>query len=197
MQNGNVTWKVNYPLSIRYGIHGIKGRWLDQPISQENMHLFSISVSLILAALSTHAANLIISSGCQYTSLSGSVLYATCQSSDGSDVSTSIDLNQCVANTNGNLFCSKKWVGHHFTWQYSDDHRHCWNSGNYSATCSGCGLSANAGYLVCTCNDYNQAGQYADIELGKWHDRMTEAEKINTSSRTDQCLTNSDGNLTC
>ncbi|KIM50845.1 hypothetical protein SCLCIDRAFT_110053 [Scleroderma citrinum Foug A] len=122
------------------------------------MHLFSISVSLILAALSTHAANLIISSGCQYTSLSGSVLYATCQSSDGSDVSTSIDLNQCVANTNGNLFCSK--------------------NGNYSATCSGCGLSANAGYLVCTCNDYNQAGQYADIEL-------------------DQCLTNSDGNLTC
>jgi len=72
------------------------------------MHPLSISVSLILAALSTRAANLAFASGCQYTSLSGSVLYATCQRDDGSYVSTSIDLDQCIVNTDANLFCSQK-----------------------------------------------------------------------------------------
>ena len=72
------------------------------------MHPLSIPVSLILVALSTRAANLVITSGCKYTSLSGSVLYATCQRDDGSYVSTSIDLDQCVVNANANLFCSQK-----------------------------------------------------------------------------------------
>ena len=90
---------------------GIKGRWSDYPVLQETMSLFKISVSLILVALSTHcAANELDGFGysCKDTSLVNNVLYSSCEGTDGSYSSTSIDLNQCVVNTNGNLSCSAK-----------------------------------------------------------------------------------------
>lgn len=93
---------------------GIKGGWSDHLVLQEIMSLFKISVSLVLIALSTRCAANEESGGgfgysCQNTSLVSNVLYSSCQGPDGYTYNpTSIVLDQCLANTNGNLYCSAK-----------------------------------------------------------------------------------------
>lgn len=103
------TKKVGYSM-----MSGIKGGWSDHLVLQEIMSLFKISVSLVLIALSTRCAANEESGGgfgysCQNTSLVGNVLYSSCQGPDGYTYNpTSIVLDQCLANTNGNLYCSAK-----------------------------------------------------------------------------------------
>lgn len=140
------TKKIGYSMMRHTTGIGIKGRWSDYPVLQETMSLFKISVSLILIALSTHcAANELDGFGysCKDISLVNNVLYSSCEGTDGSYISTSINLDQCVVNTNGNLSCSA--------------------NGNYSSTCSNCYLSGKT--LVCTCNNYNHVGQSASVNL--------------------------------
>jgi len=76
------------------------------------MSLFKFSVPLILIALSTHCAALNELGGfgetCKDTYLDSNVLYSTCKGTDGSDYWTYVELDQCLVNTNGNLYCSTK-----------------------------------------------------------------------------------------
>ena len=111
MQYGHVTQRTRYPVFVRWDVRGIKGRWLNQLVSKENMYLFRISVPLILAALSTRcfADELdAFAYTCRDTSLPDTVLYSTCKRTNGSYDSASINLNQCLVNTNGILYCAKK-----------------------------------------------------------------------------------------
>jgi len=93
-------------------MQGIKGGWLNQLVWQENMHLFRISVSLILAALSICSVADELDAfayTCKDTSLSGSTLSSSCQKADGKTyVQTSIDLDQCLENLNGILYCEAR-----------------------------------------------------------------------------------------
>ncbi|KIM66722.1 hypothetical protein SCLCIDRAFT_75972, partial [Scleroderma citrinum Foug A] len=93
---------------------------------------------------------------CNSSSLSGTMLTAYCQLKDGSYGWSSLDLNSCLVNTNGILYCSQ--------------------NGDYGATCSSCSLSGTV--LGCTCQDSQQAGQSASIDLNS-------------------CVTNNNGVLTC
>ncbi|KIM60755.1 hypothetical protein SCLCIDRAFT_1216463 [Scleroderma citrinum Foug A] len=107
------------------------------------MYLFG---SLILAAISTcSAANELnhFAYSCDSSTLSGTVLISNCQREDGLYVSSSIDLVDCLVNTNGIL-------------------AYCQN-GNYGPTCSGYSLSGTV--LSCTCLDFQQAGQSTSIDL--------------------------------
>ena len=81
-------------------------------VLQEDMHLFSISVSLILTVLSTRSvANKLdgFADTCNSSTLSvGIELTSYCQRLDGSYVWSSINLDYCLVNTNGALYCSQK-----------------------------------------------------------------------------------------
>lgn len=85
---------------------------LNQLVFQENMHLFKISVSLIFAALSTRCAADELdafSYSCIDSYLDNPVLFSKCQHIDGSlGLPTHIDLNDCLENTNGVLYCAPK-----------------------------------------------------------------------------------------
>jgi len=85
---------------------------LNQLVFQENMHLFKISVSLIFAVLSTRCAADELdafSYSCIDSYLDNPVLFSKCQHIDGSlGLPTHIDLNDCLENTNGVLYCAPK-----------------------------------------------------------------------------------------
>lgn len=101
---------------MRWDVHSIKGGWLNQLFFQENMHLLRVSVSLILAALSTRCAASELDAfayTCIDSYLNNPVLFSKCQRIDGSLTSTYIDLNNCLENKNGILYCASKrpkWV---------------------------------------------------------------------------------------
>jgi len=125
MQYENVAQKGSWPsFVLDADMQGIKSGWLNQLVCQENMHLFSISVSLILAALSTRSAADVLDAfayTCKNTSLSGSTLSSSCQESDGQTyVQTSINLDQCLVNKNGILYCQVRWASHYSTCQSGD-----------------------------------------------------------------------------
>ncbi|KAB5588983.1 hypothetical protein CTheo_7578 [Ceratobasidium theobromae] len=67
---------------------------------------------------------------CVNLSLIGTTLYGGCKyGNTGRYLGTSIDMNACIANLNGNLVCQ--------------------NGGNYGAFCTGCSLSGT--WIKCTC----------------------------------------------
>lgn len=75
------------------------------------MHLLNVSVSLILAALSTRCAASELDAfayTCIDSYLNNPVLFSKCQRFDGSLNPTYIDLNNCLENTNGILYCTSK-----------------------------------------------------------------------------------------
>ncbi|KAL4077904.1 Cyanovirin-N [Scleroderma citrinum] len=93
------------------------------------MHFSSISLSLVLVALSTHCAAQNWSESCTNYGLDGTELDASCRRDDGSYNPTSINLDNCIGNNNGVLVCG----------------------GDYSASCSGCSMSGTT--LDCTCRE--------------------------------------------
>lgn len=52
------------------------------------------------------------SDSCFDYSLIDTTLYALCQNGGGGYDSTSVDLNQCIANYDGNLACAPGWEHH-------------------------------------------------------------------------------------
>jgi len=79
--------------------------------SAGNMQFFALSATFILAALSTRGAADSLSDwsfSCQSYYLSNPVLYASCRKEDGTYDNTNINLDSCVTNTNGVLYCAKK-----------------------------------------------------------------------------------------
>ncbi|EGN95706.1 hypothetical protein SERLA73DRAFT_186886 [Serpula lacrymans var. lacrymans S7.3] len=74
---------------------------------------------------------------CSNIQLSGSVLDATCVTDSGSTTATAIDLNNCVANYDGNLACAP--------------------SGSYSSSCDDCSLTDTT-YLLCSCSGSSDGG---------------------------------------
>lgn len=110
-----LTKKIRHSGFVWCSIRGIKGGWLNELVLREDMYLFG---SLILAAISTcSAANGLnhFAYSCDSSTLSGTVLISNCQREDGSYVSSSIDLVDCLVNTNGILACRQKWVAYYFT----------------------------------------------------------------------------------
>ena len=104
-------WKDTKEVGYSMMRHTWYKRWMIKLVLQEIMSHFKFLVSLILIALSTHcAANELGGFGesCKDTYLENNVLYSTCQSTDSSDNWTYIELDQCLVNTNGNLYCSVK-----------------------------------------------------------------------------------------
>ncbi|KIM64762.1 hypothetical protein SCLCIDRAFT_1212824 [Scleroderma citrinum Foug A] len=112
------------------------------------MQFFALSVAFILAALSTSGSADSLSDwshSCQNYYLSGTTLNASCRKENGQYGNTSINLNQCVTNTNGVLYCGK--------------------NGDYSPTCSGCNLSGTS--LDCQCKDKNQNEHSTSVDLNQ------------------------------
>ncbi|PYI28012.1 Cyanovirin-N [Aspergillus indologenus CBS 114.80] len=73
---------------------------------------------------------------CSILDLLGTALYADCDAKNGDLVRTSINLNKCLGNVNGNLACRA--------------------NGNYGKSCYDCVLLS--GQLMCTC-----AGPYGYV----------------------------------
>ena len=75
------------------------------------MQFFTLSAALILAALSTRGSADSLtdwSYTCKNYYLSGSTLYATCKKENTQYDNTNLNLDKCVTNTNGVLFCGTK-----------------------------------------------------------------------------------------
>ncbi|KAF8609768.1 Cyanovirin-N [Ceratobasidium sp. AG-I] len=70
------------------------------------------------------------SASCSNYYVSGYTLTATCGNGSGGTKTTSIDLNRCIANYNGNLACAA--------------------NGGFGGSCSGCGIRTGA-YMICGC----------------------------------------------
>lgn len=81
---------------------------------------------------------------CSNLSLSGSMLNATCRTRNGRNSSTSLDLNNCVTNNNGNL---ERGV-------------------NFFNTCYGCNL--NGATLSCRCRRRNGTSRDTSLNLGSF-----------------------------
>ncbi|KIM64767.1 hypothetical protein SCLCIDRAFT_1212835 [Scleroderma citrinum Foug A] len=114
------------------------------------MQFFALSTAIILAALSTRGSADSLSDwsySCQSYYLSNPVLYASCRKENGQYDNTSINLDQCVTNTNGVLYCG--------------------TNGDYSPTCSGCYLSGTA--LACNCKDDSQNEHSTSIDLSTFN----------------------------
>ncbi|KIM58001.1 hypothetical protein SCLCIDRAFT_1218927 [Scleroderma citrinum Foug A] len=110
------------------------------------MQFFALLATFILAALSTGGSADSLSDwsySCQDYYLSNPVLYASCRKENGSYDNTNINLDKCVTNTNGVLYCA--------------------TNGDYSPTCSGCYLSGTA--LVCNCKDDGQTERSTSVDL--------------------------------
>ncbi|KIM64735.1 hypothetical protein SCLCIDRAFT_114413 [Scleroderma citrinum Foug A] len=123
------------------------------------MQLFTLSAALILATLSTRSSADSLSDWsytCKDYYLSNPVLYASCKQENGQYDNTSINLDKCVTNDNGVLYCG--------------------TNGDYSSTCSDCTFTGTT--VVCDCKDSSQIVHSTSIDLN-------------------QCLTNSNGALTC
>lgn len=81
-------------------------------------------------------------STCTNIALQGdNVLSATCQTGSGTQ-STTLDLNECLTNSNGNLM---------------------WNGANYGGSCTGCTLSGTL--LTCQCNPVSGAAMTTTIDV--------------------------------
>ena len=136
------------------------------------MHLLNVSVSLILAALSTRCAASELDAfayTCIDSYLNNPVLFSKCQRFDGSLNPTYIDLNNCLENTNGILYCTSKrpkWVviilrvDLVMTW-----HHHYVNREVYSESCTDFRLSGTI--LSSTCQDTYKVERSTSIDLGK------------------------------
>jgi hypothetical protein len=81
---------------------------------------------------------------CSNISLQGSnVLSASCPTGGGTQMSTTLDLDSCITNSNGALM----WG----------------SSGNYAGSCSGCSLSGTL--LTCQCSDMNGQAHSTTIDV--------------------------------
>ncbi|KAG9124072.1 hypothetical protein FRC07_012968 [Ceratobasidium sp. 392] len=101
------------------------------------MHFSRLTVASALFLL---AAPVVIAGGgfshsCPSFYMRGNnMLYAKCGNGHGGHKDTSIDLNKCIANYNGNLACAK--------------------NGGYGGSCSGC-LIHTGTYMRCHCGPHN------------------------------------------
>ena len=76
-----------------------------------NMQFFALSAALILAALSTRGSAESLSDwsfSCRDYYLSNPVLYASCKKENGQYDNTNLNLDKCVTNNNGVLYCGTK-----------------------------------------------------------------------------------------
>ncbi|KAB5587301.1 hypothetical protein CTheo_9252 [Ceratobasidium theobromae] len=82
--------------------------------------ILTFAATTLLAATSAQAGN--FGATCKSIRLeNNNILYATCGNGSGSDYTSSLNLNACVVNNNGNLQCQ--------------------SNGNYAVSCTSCGLS--------------------------------------------------------
>ncbi|KZW00761.1 Cyanovirin-N [Exidia glandulosa HHB12029] len=82
-------------------------------------------------------------STCENVSLSGSTLHATCINEGGGAGGSSLDLNRCITNNNGEMFC-----------QFG---------GSAFGSCRDCRLGGSE--LTCTCTRANQQTDVSSIDL--------------------------------
>ncbi|KIM66567.1 hypothetical protein SCLCIDRAFT_21998 [Scleroderma citrinum Foug A] len=122
------------------------------------MRFFSISVSLILAALSTHCAAQKSPPTCLDASLKGHILSATCQRNDPNrtQVKTTLDMNKCFAYNPNNkkLQCGK----------------------GYTNSCTKCELDASD-FLDCECGEDHHQTSINPLDCVKLNDDGTLACK--------------------
>lgn len=104
------------------------------------MQLSLTLATSVLALLNIASAN--YADTCPgYAYISGTTFYTQCYNDAGQLVDASIDLNNCVANYNGQLACVH-------------------GNGGYSASCSGCEIVQQPEYIECGCA--NEDGGYTD-----------------------------------
>ena len=87
-------------------------RWMVASVSLAgNMQFFTLSAALILAALSTRGSADSLSDWsytCKDYYVTGTVLYASCKKANQTYDDTNINLDKCVTNNNGVLYCGTK-----------------------------------------------------------------------------------------
>ena len=97
--------------AIPLAYDGDKKRMVASVSSTGNMQFFTLSAALILATLSTRSSADSLSDWsytCKDYYLSNPVLYASCKQENGQYDNTNINLDKCVTNDNGVLYCGTK-----------------------------------------------------------------------------------------
>ncbi|QRV73814.1 CVNH domain protein [Ceratobasidium sp. AG-Ba] len=83
------------------------------------------------------------SASCSGYGVSGTTLTANCSDGKGGSRWSSIDLNRCIANYNGNLVCAA--------------------NGGFGGSCSGCGIRTGA-YMICGCRGGSNPTPIANLD---------------------------------
>ncbi|CCM02471.1 uncharacterized protein FIBRA_04571 [Fibroporia radiculosa] len=103
-----------------------------------HLKLFKLYAAVaLIAAPAVLAQGFAATCGSSGSEIVGTTFYATCTTDSGAQQSTSINLDNCVANYNGNLACA--------------------TNGGYGGSCSGCEIVTGVQYMECYCTD--DAGQ--------------------------------------
>ncbi|EGN98838.1 hypothetical protein SERLA73DRAFT_181510 [Serpula lacrymans var. lacrymans S7.3] len=101
-----------------------------------------LTILSVLASLALFTPSVLtqggFSSTCDNYYVTGSVLYADCESVSGTYYATEVDLDYCLANNGGSLICS--------------------SGGSYSYTCSGCSLESGTYFGCSACSDCTDCG---------------------------------------
>ncbi|TFK49859.1 hypothetical protein OE88DRAFT_1736818 [Heliocybe sulcata] len=109
----------------------------------------TLAVSSLALILQLQATGANFASTCTTGYISGDTFHSSCYNDAGQLVDTSINLNNCVANYDGQLTCVH-------------------GNGGYSSTCSGCEIAAGIEYMECYCSNGSGGSPASIVDLGQY-----------------------------